>query len=83
MNILNLVSLKVVGAEVIVRVRIIDGREFQVKFEGCDVRVKDVLKKLKLSSEEYVVVKSGNVVTEEDGVSDGDELILYPVVSGG
>jgi len=83
MNILNLVNLKVVGTEVIVRVRIIDGREFQVGFESSNVKVKDVLKKLKLSSEEYVVVKSGSVVTEEDSVSDGDELILYPVVSGG
>ena len=67
----------------IVRVRIIDGREFRVECEGSEVKVKDILKKLRLSSEEYVIVKSGNVITEEDYVSDGDELILYPVVSGG
>jgi len=83
MNILNFVSLKVVGTEVIVRVRIINGREFRVECEGNEVKVKDILKKLRLSSEEYVIVKSGNVITEEDYVSDGDELILYPVVSGG
>ncbi|NOZ89564.1 MAG: MoaD/ThiS family protein, partial [Crenarchaeota archaeon] len=36
-----------------------------------------------LLSGEYVVARGGRVVAEDEEVSDGDELLLYPVVSGG
>ncbi len=47
------------------------------------IKVKELLLKLGLSTEEYVVVKSGQVITEEDYISDEDFVVLYPVVSGG
>ena len=55
-------------------------REVEVA-EGA--RVADVLRAAGLLSTEYVVVKGGRVVAEDEPVADGDELVLYPVVSGG
>ncbi len=65
-----------------IKVKVLGGREYVIDASNT-LKVKDVLKKLGLKIEEYVVTKSGEVITEEDIVEDGDELILYPVVSGG
>jgi len=46
-------------------------------------RVGDILRKLGLVVTEYVVLRNGVVVTEEDEVASGDKLILYPAKSGG
>ena len=55
-----------------------------IKFIDKDqIKVKDLLALLGLSSEEYVVARNGVVVTDEDIVVDGDEVLMYPVVSGG
>jgi len=45
--------------------------------------VGELLKKLGLLVEEYIVVVNGRVVTEDYVLRDGDEVKLYPVVSGG
>lgn len=47
------------------------------------IKVKELLSMLGLLSEEYIVVKGNEVITDEDEVVDGDEIVLYPVVSGG
>lgn len=47
------------------------------------VKVRDVLAKIGLMINEYIVVKNGQVVTEDDVVEDGDQLVVYPVKSGG
>ncbi len=65
-----------------IKVKVLGGREYVINASNT-LKVKDVLKKLGLKIEEYIVTKSGEVITEEDIVEDGDELILYPVVSGG
>ena len=63
-------------------VKILGDGEYTVEwFRG--MKVKDVLRKLKLLSSEYVVAKNGVIVVEDEEVSDGDTLVLYPVVSGG
>ncbi|BEP18432.1 MoaD/ThiS family protein [Pyrofollis japonicus] len=65
-----------------IKVRILGDGEKQVEYrEG--VRVVDVLRELGLLENEYVVVRRGKVVAEDTVLEDGDELVLYPVVSGG
>jgi sulfur carrier protein len=71
-----------VGVRVKVRVKILGNGEREIEVpEGATVET--VLRRMGLLSTEYVVVKSGRVIAEDEAVSDGDELILYPVVSGG
>ena len=65
-----------------IKIRIADDscvKEVNVK----KVKVKELLSMLGLLSEEYIVVKGNEVITDEDEVVDGDEIVLYPVVSGG
>ena len=65
-----------------VKVRILGDGEKEVAYrEG--MRVVDVLRELGLLENEYVVVRRGKVVAEDEELADGDELVLYPVVSGG
>jgi len=48
-----------------------------------NIRVSELLKRLGLLSEEYVVARNRSIVTEDDMILDGDKIFLYPVVSGG
>lgn len=68
---------------VAVRVRIIGSSGAKVVEHRPGMRVIDVLRELGLLSNEYVVSRNGRVVAEDEPVEDGDELVLYPVVSGG
>lgn len=65
-----------------IKVKVLGGREYVINTSD-GLKAKEVLRKLGLKIEEYVITKSSEVITEEDIVEDGDELILYPVVSGG
>lgn len=65
-----------------IRIRSIDG-SFVKEVNVRKTRIKELLEKLGILTEEYVVVKNGEVTTEDDIVEDGDEIVLYPVVSGG
>ena len=66
-----------------VRARIIGSKEVRAVEHRPGMRVVDVLRELGLLSNEYVVARNGRVVAEDEPVDDGDELVLYPVVSGG
>ena len=50
---------------------------------GEDATVSEALHKAGLLATEYVVTRRGKVIAEDEKLADGDELILYPVVSGG
>ncbi len=65
-----------------IRIRSLDG-SFVKEVNARKIRIKELLEKLGILIEEYVVVKNGEVTTEDDTVEDGDEIVLYPVVSGG
>ncbi|MCD6340388.1 MAG: MoaD/ThiS family protein [Desulfurococcales archaeon] len=58
------------------------GEERSVDVSGV-LTVGDILKMLGLDPSDYVVVKNGEVVTEDDVVSNGDVIEVYRVVSGG
>jgi sulfur carrier protein len=64
-------------------IRLVDGsREWRVEVEG-DESIGDILRRLGLNPEEYIVVVNGELVTIQDKVRDGSVITLYPVVSGG
>ncbi len=67
----------------VVIVRLVDGsRIWRVEYRR-GLTIREVLESLGLLSNEYVVARNGEIVAEDEGVSDGDEIVLYPVVSGG
>ena len=64
-------------------VKVVGREPKEVEVSGDRVKVKELMHELGLLSEEYIVMRSGKVLTDEDDVFDGDELVFVPVVSGG
>jgi len=58
-----------------------EGKEKEVEFNGRTI--KDLLKYLGLDISRHVVIKNGEVVTEDEEVNDGDYIKILDVVSGG
>ena len=46
-------------------------------------RVSDLFKRLDLVSESYLAIRKGELLTNEDSVTDDDVVELRPVISGG
>ena len=46
-------------------------------------KIKKILKQLGIDLKNYVILKNGEVVLEEEYVSNDDEIELIPVASGG
>jgi sulfur carrier protein ThiS len=46
-------------------------------------KIVDLLKQLKINSNEVLVVKNGSLINEEENVEDSDELRILSVISGG
>lgn len=55
-------------------------QEFQL--EGT-LMVKDALKKLDLSPESHLVVRDGNLLTENDVLRNGETVKIIAAISGG
>ena len=55
--------------------------ENNIEFNGNNVR--DLLNMLKLDSSRFIVVKNGEIVTEDDIINDGDYIKILDSVSGG
>ena len=55
-------------------------RDVEEKFSG---RISELLAKLHVNAETVVVVKNGEVVSEEERCGGDDELKLLSVISGG
>lgn len=45
--------------------------------------VSEIFSKLSILREQYVVIKNGKIVCEDELLSDGDTLELFTVASGG
>lgn len=66
-----------------IRIRLVDGsKKWDVDVSG-EKTVREVLSMIGLISEEYIVSLNGRIVSPDEKVRSGDELVLYPVVSGG
>lgn len=45
--------------------------------------VSELFSKLSILREQYVVIKNGKIVCEDESLSDGDTIELFTVASGG
>jgi len=68
---------------VVVKVVIIGNEKIVKETEWSNITVGELVKKLGLMITEYIVLKNNVIVTEDDIVNDGDEIVLYPAKSGG
>jgi len=55
--------------------------ENNIEFNGNTI--KDLLNMLNLDSSRFIVVKNGEIVTEDDTINDGDYIKILDSVSGG
>jgi sulfur carrier protein len=46
-------------------------------------RVKDLLRELNLVAEAYLVIRGNELATEDEMLSDQDQVEIRPVISGG
>ena len=46
-------------------------------------RVADIFKELQLIPEAFLVIREGDLMTEDEIVADGDSIEVRPVISGG
>jgi sulfur carrier protein ThiS len=56
-------------------------QEFQL--DGPSIQVKTALQQLNLSPEAHLLVRSGELLNENDYLKDGDEVKIVAVISGG
>ncbi|MEM4827734.1 MAG: hypothetical protein QXK07_06835 [Desulfurococcaceae archaeon] len=65
-----------------IRVRILETNTI-VEVEREKLTVKELLEYLKLSSSENLVLKGTTIMTEEDELVNGEEVVVFTVKSGG
>lgn len=56
-------------------------REEEIEFPGRNV--KDLLNMLNLDWSRHIVIKNGEIVTEDEEINDGDYIKILDAVSGG
>jgi sulfur carrier protein len=72
----------VVVVGVVLRVKILETNQLvELDVEGITVR--EFLSKLGLAVSEHIVLKNGEVVTEDDVIEGGSEVVVFTVKSGG
>ncbi len=71
------------GSDLAVIVKLVDGSKKWILEDVAGKAIEEILRGLGLNTEEYIVSRNGRVVTADEKISEGDEIILYPVVSGG
>jgi len=58
-----------------------DMKEIVIEFKG--ETIKDLLNSLNLDWARHVVIKNGEIVTEDEKINDGDYIKILDAVSGG
>ncbi|MEM0000979.1 MAG: MoaD/ThiS family protein [Desulfurococcaceae archaeon] len=65
-----------------IRVKVLEtGSVFEL--EENEIKVRDLLRKLGLLESEHVVLKNNAIVTEDDVIVSGEEVVVFTVKSGG
>jgi len=61
----------------------VESRDFKknVSFDGTTVG--QLMKALRLNSENFVISRNGEIVLEDEALKDRDNVKLFPVISGG
>jgi sulfur carrier protein ThiS len=58
-------------------------RKKEYELDGKTIKVKQALQQLELSPEAYLLVRSGELLNENDVLRDGDVVKIVSVISGG
>jgi sulfur carrier protein ThiS len=66
----------------LIRVKVLEANKI-IELEDEEIIVKNLLERLGLKQSECIVLRNGVVITEEDAVRSGDEVVVYAVKSGG
>ncbi|MEM0380131.1 MAG: MoaD/ThiS family protein [Desulfurococcaceae archaeon] len=67
----------------VIRIKVIGSEKIYREIDVSEISIRDLFRKLGLTSSEYVVLKNNIVVTEDDIARDNDEITIIPVKSGG
>lgn len=66
----------------VLRVKILETNQL-VELDVERITVRELLSKLGLTVSEHIVLKNGEVVTEDDVIEGGSEVVVFTVKSGG
>ncbi len=67
-----------------VKVKLVPGeKEVNVQFKKSKIRIMDILEDLGIDRETVLVLVHGELTPEEEYVTDGDEVEILQVISGG
>ena len=61
----------------------VESRDFKKNLSFGGKTVRQLMKALKLNSENFVISRNGEIVLEDGVLKDGDKVKLFPVISGG
>ena len=61
----------------------VDSRDFRKTVEFKGKNMGELLKKMKLNPENFVLSKNNEIVLEDEKLKSGDNVKLFPVISGG
>jgi sulfur carrier protein len=61
----------------------VESRDFKKNLSFGGKTVRQLMKELGLSSENFVLSRNGEIVLEDEALKDGDKVKLFPVISGG
>ena len=61
----------------------VESRDFKKNLSFDGTTVGQLMKELKLNSENFVISRNGEIVLEDEALSDRDKVKLFPVISGG
>ena len=62
---------------------LVESRDFKKSIALKGKTVKELMKQIKLSSEDFVISRNGEIVLEDEKLNDKDKIKLFPVISGG
>lgn len=61
----------------------VESRDFSKTVEFKGKTIGELLKKMKLNPENFVLSKNNEIVLEDERLKSGDKVKLFPVISGG
>jgi sulfur carrier protein len=61
----------------------VESRDFKKSVALKGNTIKQLMKGLGLSSENFVISRNGEIVLEDELLANGDKIKLFPVISGG
>jgi sulfur carrier protein ThiS len=64
------------------KIKVYIDKSKESKIVDCE-SIKEIIKKLNLNLEEFIIVKNGELITENTKLKDKDEIKFLSVMSGG